>query len=137
MRFCTVINCMDGRTQLPAIRYLQKRFNVEYVDSITEAGPNLILSEKANNNSIQSIFERLRISIESHNSAGIAIVGHYDCAGNPAPKEEQIIQIQKAIEFVRQEYRSMEIIGLWVDENWKVHEVVENNPQKETMKNDG
>ncbi|MGI9568583.1 MAG: carbonic anhydrase, partial [Desulfobulbia bacterium] len=34
MRFCSVISCMDGRVQLPVIRYLQKRFNVDYVDSI-------------------------------------------------------------------------------------------------------
>jgi len=45
MRFCTVINCIDGRIQLPVIEYLKIRFNVEYVDTITEAGPNLILSE--------------------------------------------------------------------------------------------
>jgi carbonic anhydrase len=91
MRFCTVINCMDGRVQLPVNRYLQKRFNVKYVDSITEAGPNLILSEEKSITSIQSILERLKISIENHNSAGIAIVGHHDCAGNPAPQNDQII----------------------------------------------
>ena len=38
IRFCTVINYIDGRVQLPVIRYLQKRFDAEYVDSITEAG---------------------------------------------------------------------------------------------------
>jgi len=126
MSFCTVINCMDGRVQLPAIRYLQKRFNVEYVDSITEAGPNLILSEEKNIVSIQSILERVRISIENHNSIGVAIVGHYDCAGNPAPKDDQIIHTQKAIQFLRQQYDSIEIIGLWIDKNWEVHEVTEN-----------
>ena len=40
MRFCTVINCMDGRVQLPVIRHMKERFNAEYVDSITEPGPN-------------------------------------------------------------------------------------------------
>ena len=62
MRFCSAINCMDGRVQLPVIRYLQNRFNVDYVDSITEAGPNLILSEAKNTSSTQAIFERLKIS---------------------------------------------------------------------------
>ncbi|MHA1252503.1 MAG: carbonic anhydrase, partial [Candidatus Helarchaeota archaeon] len=28
MKFCTVINCMDGRVQIPVINYLRKRFNV-------------------------------------------------------------------------------------------------------------
>ncbi len=123
MRFCTVINCMDGRVQLPVNRYLQKRFNVKYVDSITEAGPNLILSEEKSITSIQSIFERLKISIKNHNSVGIAIVGHHDCAGNPAPQNDQIIHIQKAIQFLRQQYENIEIIGLWIDKNWEVHEV--------------
>jgi len=126
MRFCTVINCVDGRVQLPVIRYLQKRFNVEYVDSITEAGPNLILSHEKNTVSIQSIFERLKISIENHNSVGVAIVGHHDCAGNPAPQDYQIMHIKNAIQLLQQKYESLEIIGLWVYSNWDVHEVIEN-----------
>jgi hypothetical protein len=36
---------MDGRVQLPVIDYLRKRFGVEHVDSVIEAGPNLILAE--------------------------------------------------------------------------------------------
>ncbi len=127
MRFCAVINCMDGRVQLPVIMYLQKRFRVEYVDSITEAGPNLILAERKKDASVQSILEGLEISIENHKSIGVAIVGHYDCAGNPAPQDNQIIHIKKAIQFLRQQYKNIEIIGLWVDKNWEVHEVIEDN----------
>ncbi len=128
MRFCTVINCVDGRVQLPVINYLQKRFNVDYVDSITEAGPNLILSEYKNMVSIEAIFNKLKISIEKHNSVGIGIVGHYDCAGNPATQDNQTKHIQKAIKLIRQHYQNIEIIGLWVDKNWVVHEVIENKP---------
>lgn len=125
MRFCTVINCMDGRVQLPVIRYLQYRFNVECVDSITEAGPNLILAERKPIALVQSVLERLRVSFENHNSVGVAIVGHHDCAGNPAPQHDQIVHIRKAIHLLRQQYRNIEIIGLWVDRNWEVHEVIE------------
>ena len=123
MQFCSVINCMDGRVQLPVIRYLQKRFNVDYVDSITEAGPNLILSEAKNTSSTQAIFERLKISVENHHSVGAAIVGHHDCAGNPASKNDQIVHIKKAIRLIRQQYENLEVIGLWVDKNWEVHEI--------------
>lgn len=38
MKFCTAINCMDGRVQLPVINYLKKHFKVNYVGSITEPG---------------------------------------------------------------------------------------------------
>jgi hypothetical protein len=116
---------MDGRVQLPVIRYLLERFDVEYVDSITEAGPNLVLSERKNNVTVQSILERVNISVEKHHSVGIAVVGHHDCAGNPAPQENQIVHIQGAIRFLRQHYENVEIIGLWVDEHWEIHEVVE------------
>ena len=104
MRFCTVINCMDGRVQLPVIKYLQQRFNAEFVDSITEPGPNLILSEEKSTALLQSILERLKISIEHHKSVGIAVVGHHDCAGIPTPKDDQIVQLQKAVHLLHQKY---------------------------------
>ncbi len=118
---------MDGRVQLPVISYLQRRFDVEYVDSISEAGPSLILSEQKDDVLIRSILNRLRISVENHKSVGIAVVGHHDCAGNPAPKSQQIIHIQKAVNFLRQQYENMEITGLWIDSNWEVHEIDEDS----------
>lgn len=127
MSFCTVVNCMDGRIQIPVIKYLQKRFNVKYVDSVTEAGPNLILAKRDKKALVNSILSRVQISVEKHGSVGIAVVGHYGCAGNPAPKEEQIVHIQQGVEFVRREYPGLEVIGLWVDENWKVHDIASIN----------
>jgi hypothetical protein len=114
---------MDGRVQLPVIRYLQKRFGAEYVDSITDAGPNLVLSEGRITPRVQAILERLKISIEKHGSVGVAIVGHYDCAGNPAPAEAQIIHIHKGKQLLREYCGDIEVIGLWVDEDFRVHEV--------------
>ncbi len=43
--FATAINCMDGRVQIPAIEWLKRRHQIDYVDMITEPGPNKILSE--------------------------------------------------------------------------------------------
>ena len=123
MRFCTVINCMDGRVQLPVIKYLQKRFNADFVDSITEAGPNLILSEAAKKSSLQSILNRVNISVEHHDSVGIAVVGHHSCAGNPASRDEQVAHVQNAVRLLRQQYKNVEVTGLWVDNRWDVHEV--------------
>ncbi|MFZ6018189.1 MAG: carbonic anhydrase [Chloroflexota bacterium] len=123
MSFCTVINCMDGRVQLPVIQYLQKRFNVAFVDSITEAGPNLILAKRENSAALQSILNRLNISITKHASAGVAVAGHYDCAGNPQPASLQMEHIREAVNFLRGVYADIEIIGLWVDENWQVIEI--------------
>lgn len=124
MRFWTAINCMDGRVQIPVIRYLQKRFGAEYVDSITEAAPSLILASGNNNHLVQSIIERVEISIDAHNSEGIAIIGHHDCAGNQVVSDRHILHIQTAVQRISDRFKHKEVIGLWVDENWKVHEVL-------------
>ena len=123
MKFCTAITCMDGRIQLPVITYLQQRFNAKYVDLITEAGINLVLLNQENSNLIKSIMEKIRISVEVHKSVSIAVVGHYDCAGNPASEVEQYKHTQDSINFIQKKYNQLEVIGLWVDENWKVKEI--------------
>lgn len=114
---------MDGRIQLPVIKYLQTRLNAEYVDLITEAGPNLILAAQRDIGSVESILARVHISVSSHDSVGIAVVGHYDCAGNPSPKAEQLAHIKDSVTFLRHHYQGLEVIGLWVDENWDASEV--------------
>ena len=88
-KFVTCINCMDGRAQKPVIDYMQKRFGVEYVDMITEPGPNKILSDNNDATLIESLKKRVAISVEKHGSEIIAIVGHFDCAGNPVDERSQ------------------------------------------------
>ncbi len=123
MKFCTAINCMDGRVQLPVIEYLKNKFQVDYVDMITETGPNRVLAEQSNPDLVDSIFGRTKISVEKHGSKQIAIVGHFDCAGNPSGRDEQKIDTQRAVNFIRERMNNFEVIGLWVDENWEVNEI--------------
>lgn len=127
MSVCTAISCMDGRIQLPVIAFLKERFNVDHVDMITEIAPNLILGKLTSYNLLQTVNDRLRLSVERHRSVGIAIVGHHDCTGNPAGKKEQTSHTIAAIKRIREQhyshYRDIPIIGLWVDENWSVSEI--------------
>ena len=126
MAFCTVSNCMDGRVQEPVIQFMRERFDAESVDSITEAGPNLILAKQTSEALIQSIFDKLAISVNEHQYVGIGIAGYHDCAGNPANKQDQLDQldhIEKSIQMVKKTYPSMEVIGLWISDNWDVEEV--------------
>ena len=122
-KFATAINCMDGRAQMPVIEHIKRKYGVNYVDMITEPGPNKILSENKDKNSIDSIKRRVAISVEVHKSGLIAIVGHHDCAGNPADKEGQRQHILSAITTAESWGVNAQIIGLWVDENWNVHQV--------------
>ena len=126
MSYCTVINCMDGRVQLPAAAFLKERFNADHVYVITEAGPNRILAEQSNTALLESVFGRLSISVEKHHSLGIAVVGHHDCAGNPSGQEDQAADTVAAVRYIREhvsQYKDIDVIGLWIDENWTVSEI--------------
>ncbi len=123
MTFCTAVNCIDGRTQLPVIAYLERRFGAEYVDLITEPGPSLLLARRRNPRIVNNVVASLDISVNQHGSRVIAVVAHEDCAGVPEPKEVQLKYLKRAVEFVDSSYPEVEVIGLWVDENWQVTEV--------------
>ncbi|MCK4637628.1 MAG: hypothetical protein KAT49_07095 [Methanomicrobia archaeon] len=123
IKFATAINCMDGRVQIPVIEWLKRKYSASYVDMITEPGPNKILAESKDDPVIETIKRRVKISVNKHASEIIAIVGHYDCAGNPVDRDTQIKQIRSAIRIVESWNFNVQIIGLWVDENWKVHKI--------------
>ncbi len=123
MAFCTVINCMDGRVQLPVITYLRRRCNVDYVDSITEPGPIKILAEGRDRARVDSIMSRLDLSMRCHGSRSVAVVAHHDCGGNPLPRTEQEKQLDRALASIRDRYPDLTVIGLWVDEDWQVEEI--------------
>ena len=121
--FAAAINCMDGRTPIPAIDYVKKRFHVRYVDMITEPGPVRILSEKNDATQLQSIRRRLEISTWKHGSKSIAIAAHHDCAANPVDMETQLQQLAQSMPTIRSWGFDKEILGVWVDENWKLRRI--------------
>ena len=121
--FYTAINCIDGRVQLPVINYLMGRFEVDYVDSVTEAGPILYLGRKKGSEQRKSILLRTDVSINNHKSTGIAVIAHHDCAGNPVDDHIQIAQLTPAAELLASHYPEVDITGLWLDSNFSVTEV--------------
>ena len=127
MRFCTAVNCMDGRVQLPVIRYLQERFEVLYVDSITEAGPVRSLAEPVDETVSQSILRRLAIS-RSHGSTVVAVVAHDDCAGNPEDETTQRRQLEEAVDFIAGHFPETLVLGLWLSMDLSVFEVTNRTP---------
>jgi len=112
--FCTAINCIDGRAQLPIIRYLQDRFSVLYVDVVTEAGPVRALADPADSEIKASILSRVRISFEKHGSRVIAIAAHADCAGNPVSDERQLRELAVSADRVAEWFPEATVLGLWV-----------------------
>jgi hypothetical protein len=110
---------MDGRVQIPVIEYIKRNYDIDYVDMITEPGPNKILAENTDKTIIESIKGRVKISVERHNSKLVALVGHHDCAGNPADRETQLKHILAAIRTVHSWNFKVQVTGIWVDENWR------------------
>ncbi len=122
MSFYTAVNCMDGRVQLPLIEYLMKRHGVRYVDLVTEPGPVRALSG-GDEDTARSIEKRVEISLGAHGSAGVVVAAHHDCAGNPAGKDEQLVQLRAAVRRLSSRFPDAAVRGLWIGETWRVEEV--------------
>ena len=123
MSFCTAINCMDGRVQLPVIHYLMSRLNVRYVDSVTEPGPVKILADQTDAVLLEAIARRVLISTQKHGSRCIAICAHADCTGNPVDEATQKAQLAQAKAYLKTQHPAIEILALWLDINGTVEDV--------------
>ena len=119
----TAINCIDGRVQLQVMEYLKEKLGVDFVDMITDLGPDGILAHLTDYEAIQAIKKRADISIQRHGSRHIAVIGHHDCTGNPVDAETHHSHIRSAVQNLRIWYRDAIVFGLWVNERWEVEEI--------------
>ena len=116
-KFGTSVSCMDGRIQIPLSNWIKENYSVDYVDTITEPG---IDKKVAENSNLQSLKDKIAISVNAHKSSLVVVSGHHDCAGNPVSYEEHLAQIKKSVEIISSWNIGAKVIGAWVDENWKV-----------------
>jgi len=117
--FVTAINCIDGRVQKCVIEFSVKRFKANYVDLITEPGPDKVLSEGKALDSIKSVKRRVLVSVEKHKSKIVVIAGHHDCAANPVGKKEHHEQIKKAVRNMKKWTPGTDVYGVWIDKKWR------------------
>jgi hypothetical protein len=123
-KFGTAINCMDGRVQVPAMNWLKQKYELDYIDTITEPGPEKILSQ-GNPAQVESIKSRVLISVNAHGSETIFVAAHHDCAGNPVSKDDHIKQVRDCVRIIKSwKLPVKNVIGAWINENWTV-EIVE------------
>jgi len=121
-RFGTAINCIDGRTQQVVIDYMKQNYEVDVVDMLTFPGADRIFSDPERLPEVALAKRAISISIEKHNSKVIEVVGHYDCAGNPGDKAHHYAHIRKAVQEVSSWNLSARVIGLYVNDKWKIEE---------------
>ncbi len=113
---------MDGRVQLPVIQWIKENYPVDFVDVITEAGMDSVLSNQAD---INEVLRSIKISVNVNKSTRLFVVGHYDCRGNPVEENVHRQQIKNAVTRLKNHWPEHKIIGLWVNKTWIV-EVISN-----------
>ena len=122
--FGTAINCMDGRVQVAIHEYIKQNYGVTYVDTITLAGPVKVIARRKPFNLVKDLRRRVRISVEIHQSKIVALVGHTDCAGISEPDELQKIHLIESVKRVKKWYPQIEVIGLWLDDDFQVVKII-------------
>ena len=122
-KFGTAINCIDGRTQEPVIDFMKQKYGIDGVDMVTFPGVDGVASSLGNFNTIALIRNAVSISVERHGSRIRAVVGHFDCAGNPGNREHHYAHIHKAVQQVSSWNFDAEIVGLYVNDKWQIEEV--------------
>ncbi|MBD3402227.1 hypothetical protein GF420_04980 [candidate division GN15 bacterium] len=125
--FATAITCMDGRVQEPVSIWAKEYFGVDYVDTITEPGVDLLLTEHLiwQDDKIKS---RLETSVNKHGSHAVVLVGHHDCAGNPVAPDKHKQMIKESVETIRSWKLPVRVVGLWVNESWQPEVICDLEP---------
>lgn len=124
--FATAINCIDGRAQDPVAEWMRVRFGVHYVDTVTEAGADGVLAHGLDA-ALEPVKSKVMVSTGVHKSQVVAVVGHYGCAGNPVSLEDHLEDIRKGADVVASWGLPVDVIGLWVNDQWQVEVVCESN----------
>jgi carbonic anhydrase len=121
--FATAISCIDGRVLVQVTEYLKRKLGVAFVDVITDAGPDGILAQMTDYETIKAIKKRVNISVQRHGSRHIAVIGHHECSGNPVDAGTHHSHIRSAVQSIRIWYPDVDVFGLWINESWGVEEI--------------
>jgi carbonic anhydrase len=113
----TCLNCMDGRVQLPVLSWIKENFRVDFVDVITEAGMDGVLSKQED---ISEVMRSIKVSVNINKSTRLFVVGHHDCRGNPVDEDTHRSQIVTSVNRLKTQWPNQQVFGLWVTPEWKV-----------------
>ena len=117
--FATALGCIDGRASIPTMLYLKQLLGVDYVDYISEAGPDKIYVQSTPAQ-IADIQRKLAVSLNAHHSHTIAIAAHHDCAGNPVSRDEHLAAVRACAEVLAHWQPEVRVLGLWVNDQWQI-----------------
>jgi len=121
-KFVTAVNCMDGRVQEPVIRWMKRQFHADFVDMVTEPGPDRVMTAGASWD-VRAVRNRVEISVNAHHSDVVAVAAHHDCAGYPVSKEEHLSALRRCVDVMTSWHLPVRVLALWVSERWDVEVV--------------
>ena len=129
--FFTTVGCMDGRVQEVVAEFGRNKFGAQFADTITEAGLAGLLSKDAiDERLLESLREKLLISLEKHHSKGIVVHGHQECAGNSVEDEKHKDDIRRSVQAIQSLINSsVPVVGVFVKRSpsdpsvWEVEEL--------------
>ena len=122
--FATVIDCIDGRTKLAVIAWMKSAAQVDFVDMVTEPGPEMVLTQGTPED-IAALKRKMMVSVNAHHSTCVAVVAHAECAGNPVSDERHMQQVRQSVEQIVAWGLPIRVIGLWVNHAWSIELVCE------------
>ena len=120
--FAAAINCIDGRTQHAVIAWMVRNLGVQYVDLITEPGPEKMLTQ-GTPDQIEDIKRKVAVSVNAHHSPVVALAAHHDCAGNPVADADHQAQVRQGAQVIAGWGMGVRVLGLWVNDAWQVEQV--------------
>jgi hypothetical protein len=82
---------------------------------ITEAGADGMVA-RGTQAQVDSIKQRVLISVNTHQSGFVVVAGHSDCAGNPGTEAEHIADIKAALAVVASWQLPIQVVGLWIND---------------------
>ncbi len=118
-KFGTMLNCMDGRTQEPVIKWMKEQFKVDVVDAPNPAGPTNMIT-KGESQIIEHYKAETMISVNGHGSVNVVVVAHQGCAKNPISDEEQLAELKESVKTVATSWglpSGVRVTGLWLTRN--------------------
>jgi hypothetical protein len=121
-RFATAITCIDGRAHGPVTEWARDHLAVDYVDLVTEPGAPLAVAT-GGLAALAAVLDKVRISTDAHAATALVVSGHADCAADPVTPTRHRAHIRAAIRRLRAALPGTLLIGVWVDDAGRVHEV--------------
>jgi hypothetical protein len=104
------------------VDYLRRTYGVDFVDLITEPGPERALTDPARAGVQAAIHRNASFSVKGHDAELVAVAAHDDCLGNDADPATRLRQLRGAQHLITGWNLGVDVLGLWVHMDGTVEE---------------